>query len=166
MKRWYAVYTQPHRESLAREHLQRQGFEVFAPLYIKRRRHARKVEDAPAPLFPRYIFTAFDAADTGWRVIRSTRGVVDLVRNDLAPIPVPEGIVEELMGRLDESGFVQLAGGSNLKPGTRIRIESGPFAENEAIFQTMRDQDRVIALLSLLGREVRVHVPLEAIMCV
>lgn len=163
MNRWYAVYTQPHKETVAREHLERQGFDVVAPRYMKRRRHARRVEDVPAPLFPRYIFAAFDADEAGWRVIRSTRGVVDLVRSGLEPLAVPDGIVEDIRSRLDEDCCMQLARKSDLHPGTRIRIESGPFAEYEGIFQAMRDEDRVIALLSLLGREVRAELPIDTV---
>ncbi len=163
MKRWYAVYTQPHRESVAREHLERQGFEVFAPRYIKRRRHARRVEDVPAPLFPRYIFAAFDADEPEWRVIRSTRGVVDLVRSGLDPVPAPAEIIEEIEKRSDEDGFVILARNADLSPGAKLRIEAGPFAEYEAIFQTARDDERVVVLLSLLGREVRAEVPIDAV---
>lgn len=164
MKRWYAVYTQPHREMTAREHLERQGFEVVAPRYMKRRRHARRVEDVPVPLFPRYIFACFDVEDSAWRVIRSTRGVVEIVRRGLDPLPVPIGIVEEIDRRLDEADCMHLAEKSGLNPGDRIRIESGPFAEYEAIFQSLRDEDRIVALLSLLGREVRAEVPIEAVM--
>lgn len=163
MKRWYAVYTQPNREVLAREHLERQGFDVFAPWYLKRRRHARRVEDVPAPLFPRYIFASFDADDSGWRVIRSTRGVIDLVRSGLDPVPVPTTIIGEIEKRSDENGFVVMARNAGLVPGAKIRIEAGPFADYEAIFQTMRDDERVVVLLSLLGREVKAEVPLEAV---
>ena len=42
--RWYVVQTQPHAESKAVEHLARQGFGAYLPRYLKRRRHARKVE--------------------------------------------------------------------------------------------------------------------------
>lgn len=164
MKRWYAVYTQPQRELMACEHLERQGFEVVAPRCMKRRRHARRVEDVPAPLFPRYIFACFDAADAAWRVIRSTRGVVEIVRSGLTPLPVPVGVVEEISRRLDETGCMHLVETSRLSPGDRIRIETGPFADYEAIFQSVRDEDRVVALLSLLGREVRAEVPIEAVM--
>lgn len=166
MKRWYAVYSQPNRESMAREHLERQGFEVFAPWYLRRRRHARRVEDVPAPLFPRYIFASFDADDAGWRVIRSTRGVIDLVRSGLDPVPVPATIISEIQGRSDENGCVVLARDAGLVQGAKIRIEAGPFADYEAIFQTVRDDERVVVLLSLLGREVRAEVPIKTVMSV
>ena len=50
---WYAVYTQPHAETKAAWHLNRQGFEIYVPRYLKRRRHARKIETVAVPLFPR-----------------------------------------------------------------------------------------------------------------
>lgn len=163
MKRWYAVYTQPNRETLAEDNLKRQGFEVLAPCYLKRRRHARRVEDVPAPLFPRYIFVSFDAGDPGWRVIRSTRGVVELVRGGAEPLSVPLDFINELKGRVGEDGHVALARNTVLKPGAKLRIESGPLAEYEAIFETERDEDRVVVLLSILGRTVKAQVPLDIV---
>jgi transcriptional antiterminator RfaH len=164
MTHWYAVYTQPRNETVASQHLERQGFEVLLPLYLKRRSHARRIEMVPAPLFPRYLFVSFDARQAGWRTIRSTRGVIDLVRNGLDPVPVSEAIIEELRDRRDEQGYVVLAKHFNLKRGSRIRIDDGPFAGLEAIFESQRDEERVVALLSLLGREVMVQLPIRAVM--
>jgi len=163
MKRWYAVYTQPRKEMLATEHLARQGFEVLLPRYMKRRSHARRVDLVPAPLFPRYIFAAFDLDEGGWRVIRSTRGVINLVCNGLQPVPVPAAIIEEIQRRQDEQGFVILKRRINLKRGARIRIDVGPFADYEAIFEAQRDNERVVALLSFLGREVVIELPVESV---
>ncbi len=161
MKRWYAVYTQPHKEMLAREHLERQGFDVFAPRYLKRRRHARRVEDVPASLFPRYIFVAFDVSEPSWRVIRSTRGVADLVRSGLDPVPLPFELLQEIKDRSGDDGYVALARSDQLKAGAKLRIESGPFAECEAIFQSLRDEDRVVVLLSVLGRIVKTQLSVD-----
>jgi transcriptional antiterminator RfaH len=163
MKQWYAVYTQPRGEAIAAENLLRQQFEIFYPRYLKRRSHARKVETVPAPLFPRYIFITFNADDPSWRVVRSTRGVIDLVRNGQDPAPVPESIIEEIRRRQDEDGYVILARHIKLGRGDKIRIEGGPFAAYEAIFETMRDNERVVALLSLMGRQVLVNVPITAV---
>lgn len=163
MNRWYAAYTHPRKEELAAENLARQGFEVFFPRYLKRRSHARKVEQVPAPLFPRYVFVAFDAFDAAWRVIRSTRGVIDLVRNGLDPVPVPEPIVEEIRRRQDENGLVLLGQNLSLADGDTFRIENGPLSSHLAIFKAKRDESRVIALLQILGREVTVQVPIAAV---
>ena len=62
--RWYVVRTQPHSENKASAHLGRQGFETYLPRYLKRRRHARRVETVQAALFPCYLFVAIDTTDT------------------------------------------------------------------------------------------------------
>jgi transcriptional antiterminator RfaH len=163
VKHWYAVHTKPSKEAQADEHLRRQGFEVFLPQFEKQRSHARKMEQVPAPLFPRYLFVLFDADEQGWRVIRSTRGVVDLIRNGNELVRVPEAVIDEIKARADERGFILLARQLKLDKGDRIKIGGGAFSAVEAIFQSQRSGDRVVALLSLLGREVMVDVPLKAV---
>ena len=44
--RWYVVQTQVNGELKAAQNLVRQGFEVYLPRYLKRRRHARKIDFA------------------------------------------------------------------------------------------------------------------------
>ena len=163
MNRWYVVHTQPRNEGLATEHLARQGFEVLFPRYLKRRNHARKVDYVAAALFPRYIFVSFDINEGGWRVIRSTRGVIDLVRDNTSPVAVPSAIIEEVRMRQDNDGFVVLGKHLNLQRGSRIRIGDGPFMNYEALFESYRDANRVLVLLSLLGRSVYVDVPVAAV---
>jgi transcriptional antiterminator RfaH len=148
---------------LACEHLERQGFEVFLPRYLKRRSHARVVDMVPAPLFPRYLFMAFDPCATGWHAVRSTRGVIDLVRNGDELARVPDDVVDELQLRCDGRGLLLLAQQFHLDPGQRIRIDTGAFAACNAIFEAHTDSDRVKVLLSLLGREVVADVPITAV---
>ena len=52
-KNWYVVQTQANGEFRAAENLRRQGFDVYLPRYLKRLRHARKVDFTAKPLFPR-----------------------------------------------------------------------------------------------------------------
>ena len=161
MKQWYVAYTRPREESLAREHLNRQGFDVYLPQYLKRRSHARRIDTVPAPLFPRYLFVAFDIAESAWRVIHSTRGIVDLVRNGVDPIVVKDGIIANIKGHEDEAGFVPVGKKLRLAPGDSFRIDGGAFSGLTAIFEAIKDSERVFALLSLLGRKVSVQVPIK-----
>ena len=59
---WYAVHTHAGAETKAVWHLENQGFSVYLPRYLRRRRHARKVDWVPTPLFPRYLFVFMDVA--------------------------------------------------------------------------------------------------------
>lgn len=154
MERWYVAQTQPQKEETARAHLCRQGFVVYLPRWRKRRSHARRVDWVPAPLFPRYLFIGFDLEVTRWRSIQSTVGVSHLVCNGGLPVPVPEGIVEEIQAREAADGFVSVK--SVFRKGQAVVMESGPFLDQVGLFEQIEDAERVTILLQLLGRDIRV----------
>jgi len=154
--RWYVAHTHPHAEAKATAHLSRQGFDVYFPRYIKRRRHARRIETVPAPLFPRYLFVAIDLNAQRWRSIFSTVGVSRLVCNGEDPSPVPVGIVEALKNREDANGFIKLDSRPRFHVGDKIRVLDGAFSSCLGLFEGMAERERVAILLDLLGRKVRV----------
>jgi transcriptional antiterminator RfaH len=163
MTRWYAVHTQLNAEAKASWHLRNQGFTVYLPRRLKRRSHARRVELVATPLFPRYLFIALDLAAMRWRAIRSTVGVADLVRNGETPAAVPLGIVEEIMAREDEHGIIPLPAAPKPARGERVEIFDSALSGITGIFESATDQERVVVLLDLLGRQVRATLPIAAI---
>jgi transcriptional antiterminator RfaH len=106
--RWYVVQTQPHAEAKAAWHLKRQDFVTYLPRYLKKRRHARLVDEVAAPLFPRYLFVSIDVATQRWLSIRSTFGVTRLVCHGDRPAPVPDDVIDALRRREDADGLVKL----------------------------------------------------------
>jgi transcriptional antiterminator RfaH len=154
--RWYVVQTQVNGEARAAENLRRQGFEVYVPRYLKRRRHARKIDFTAKPLFPRYMFVAIDMATQRWRSVQSTFGVSRLVTNGDEPAVVPEAVIPALKAREDAKGFVMMDARPAFAPGDKVRVLAGVFMDNAGLFSGMADHDRVAILLELLGRQVRV----------
>lgn len=161
MKRWYVVQTKPRAEETALTHLRRQAFETFLPRFLKKRRHARRVEITPSPLFPGYLFVALDSERSLWRSIRGTIGVSGLICHGDTPAAVPEGVVEEIVARQDDDGFIQLRAPEALKKGQSVEIAQGPLAETRGIFESFDSRERVVVLLSLLGRQVRTRIPAD-----
>jgi transcriptional antiterminator RfaH len=157
MERWYVVHAHPNAEAKAVRHLENQGFRPYLPLYAKRRRHARRVDEVAAPLFPRYLFVRLDLAAERWRAIRSTVGVADLVCRGDAPAPVPVGIVEAIRASEDARGLVVLRP-ADFRKGERVAITEGALEGCVGLFEAASDDARVIVLLDLLGREIRVRV--------
>ena len=153
--RWYAVHTHPHAERRASLHLDRQGFSVYLPQLLKRRRHARQLQVVAAPLFPRYMFVAVDLATQRWRCIRSTIGVSGLVCAADQPVALADEIVTQLRRQEDQDGFIRLAAPA-FSSGDRIQIVGGVFNTCLGLFEGMSDAERVTVLLDLLGRKVRV----------
>jgi transcriptional antiterminator RfaH len=94
------------------------------------------------------------------RAINGTFGVIRLLCNGDMPLAVPEGLVEEMMQRRDESGTIVLTP-PRFAVGDAVKVTTGPFADLEGLFQTMSGPGRVVLLINLLGREVRARVPLR-----
>ena len=50
-----------------------------------------------------------------------------------------------------------------VKPGDRVRIINGPLSDLEGLFECPDEEERVTILLNLLGREVKVRLPIGAV---
>jgi transcriptional antiterminator RfaH len=157
MKRWYVVNTRPHQESRADLNLRRQGFQSWLPRLRRTRRHGRRLETVLRPLFPGYLFVCFDPETEPWRLIFGTFGVRSLICHDDRPTPVAGGLVEALHQSTDDDGVVRVAP-EDLKPGDRLRVISGAFADQVGTLIRLADRDRVALLLEMLGREVHTTV--------
>jgi transcription antitermination factor NusG len=156
-ERWFVARVHPHRENTAQLNLHRLGFRSFAPRMRRTVRHARKLRNVVAPLFPGYIFPILDLSRDRWRCVNSTFGVASLIMGVEQPIPVPQGIVETLVAATESSGTVRL--GSDLEIGQQVRILSGPFVEILCRVVHLDDRGRVRVLLEFMGAEVsaRLH---------
>jgi transcriptional antiterminator RfaH len=160
-ERWFLAYTAPHREAIAKAHLKRQGFRSFLPRYVKTVRHARKMRDVIAPMFPRYLFVALNLERDRWRSVAGTTGVTNLLMMDDRPVPVRQGIVETLIQSADTAGNLRFF--ESLEPGQKVRLIAGPFAQALGILRRLNDAGRVEVLLEIMGGGVRVRLPRSSV---
>lgn len=165
MSSWSAVFTKPRQEDVARENLARQAFRAYLPKLKQRKRRRGQWIEVIEPLFPRYLFVELDLGVQNISPIRSTFGVVDLVRFGQQPAMAPRGFVESLMAAEDPASACHLARAEPFRRGDRVVIASGPFAGSEAIFEEPTGEGRVILLLELLGRANRVLVDRDRVVC-
>ena len=162
-KRWFVVRTQPNGEFKALAHILRQGFDGSLPRYLKRLRHARKTDTVQTPLFPGYLFVGMDPERARWRALNSTIGVSELICQSGLPAPLPDDVIDDIRRHEDEHGYVVLGEHAGLKKGDKVRITDGAMADHVGIFDAPSDQHRVFLLLDLLGRQVRVKMPMTAL---
>lgn len=161
-ERWYLVYCKPRQEVTARRNLERQAYTTYLPLMRQaRRRKGRKVS-VIAAMFPRYLFIRLNEESDNWGPIRSTLGVVSVVRFGQTPAAVPDALIEFLRKREDAAG-IQMLPAEQYRIGEKIRITEGGFAGYEGIFLARSGRDRVTVLLQVLGRATRASVDLGAI---
>jgi transcriptional antiterminator RfaH len=152
---WYAVHTQPHAEIKALDNLLRQGYRAYLPRCRIWVSHARRRQIALRPLFPRYLFAGLDRTGMRWRPILSTFGVSDVVRAGDEPVEVPNAVVDAIREREQEGAFDGLDPRHALRTGELVRVTTGAFEDMVGRLVELRDRDRVVVLLDLLGRAVR-----------
>ncbi len=156
---WFLAQLKPNCGRIAECNLHRQGFRTFFPMEDSTKRVRGKFISAPRPLFPGYIFVAFNPSAGLWRTIRSTNGITRLVSFGTEPAPVPLDIVSQLMLRCDASG--KLLPPKLLKPGDEVRLTSGPFADFVGTIEAIAPEQRVWVLMEIMGGQTRVAVAVD-----
>jgi transcriptional antiterminator RfaH len=160
---WYAVHTRPQAEAKALENLLRQGYAAYLPRYRTEICHARRRQTVLRPVFPRYLFAGVDRALLRWRPILSTVGVSDVVRAGDEPMPVAGEIIQALREQERAGVFEHLARRRSLRIGELVRISAGAFEDLIGRLVELREQDRVVVLLDVLGRTVRTQLEIAAV---
>ena len=150
---WLLAYTRPRQEAVALLNLERQGFQAYLPLF----RTIRRGVEAPVfePMFPRYVFLRRRSAGQSLGVVRSTRGVVSLVRFGVEFGRLPDDAIRgirEIERLRREASREELCG---VRAGQKVVVCSGPLKGLDAIVHSVSSK-RVVVLLELLGRHSRV----------
>ena len=162
--RWFLAQHKPNSHRIAARNLARQGFRTFVPLQEETRRTGSRFVTQARPLFPGYLFVAFDPAAGNWRAINSTAGITRLVSTGAgsAPRPVPDALVAGLMARCDGAGTLREAPRPP-EPGERVTLATGPFADYVATVERLTPERRVWVLLDLMGQATRVAMDADAL---
>jgi len=164
-RRWFAVRTKPRQETVARDQLAQQGFEVYLPLVNTRITHAHKVSWQPRPFFAGYLFVHLSREQQRWTTIRSTIGVLAPVRfGDFYP-PLPAAAIEMLQSGHDEQGYINVSSkpASPFKTGDAVHLHDGSLKGLEGVFVEMRGRDRALVLLDWMQKKMRVEARVDDI---
>ena len=145
MEAWFACHTQAQKESLASRELRRAGFEVFWPHTTEwvGTGHKAKSRLVRRSLFSRYLFVRTRKEEL-WAV-NDVPGVATVVRAPGGePYPIPEKVMEVLLGMADHAGEVYTGKTVRAKPkyraGDIIRITD----ENSPLFGLYVQAKRVL----------------------
>ena len=156
---WFAVVTKPRQEQIALENLQRQGFECFLPMaenpYQRRSKKQRRIVE---PLFPRYLFLKAIASHQNLGPVRSTKGVLNMVRFGMELAVVPETVIHAIKACAEkDSGLIKIKPVA-IKIGDKVRVFDGPLAGINGVVQETSSKNRALILMNLLGRPTNVEV--------
>ena len=153
------MHTHPNSGTRVVENLKRQGFDPYMPVFSKHRRHARRTDTVLRPLFPRYLFVSMDVERQRWRAVASTCGASNLICRGNQPVRVDDAVIQALRDQEKDGVIVPASPLERPSLGDKVHILGGAFVDLIGSFQGMRDSDRIIVLLNLLGGDVKVTLP-------
>lgn len=154
---WYCAGFIKQKEALAIQQLERQDYTVFCPRFLKTVSHARQKKSVLAPLFPGYLFVQLDLEVDRWRPIDGTVGVTHIIKNGGRPTPVRRNFMQTLLRGADDQGIVKFR--EEFEPGDEVRTVGGPLDGHVGTLLKLKDADRVVVLMSMLGGSVPVTLP-------
>jgi len=141
-------------EEMAETNLNNQRIEYFLPRFTCGKREGKVI-------FPGYIFIKPKTGDT-FQSIRSTRGVSDFVRFEMAFANLSDETIDDLKQVVDvmNDRMDQI---NRHKKADEVFIKSGPFKGFNAIFEKYDKDKSVIVLINFLRHQQRVKIQLEMI---
>ncbi len=163
MNEWYVLRSKPHKEDFLYSQLLARQMEVYYPR-IKAKAvnpRARKIK----PYFPGYLFIRLDIEQVNFLSLQWLPGAAGLVLFDgIAPM-VPEGLMIAIQNHIVQLEKKDDVIENGFKQGDLVKVETGPFAGYDAIFdESLSGNERVRVLLKMLGsRQMIVELPAQQI---
>ena len=142
---WHLVHTKPRGEARSLENLERQGFEVFLPMITLQKVRRGKLTSVTEPMFSRYLFIRTTSMVQDLSLVRSTLGVIQLVRFGTVPAKVPNDWVESM--RLQPAVHQKL-----FNAGDKLLIGNGMLKGLDAIYVQPDGETRAMVLINLLSK--------------
>jgi transcriptional antiterminator RfaH len=158
---WYILQFKPNSHYQAIKNLNLQGFKIFLPLHEITSRKTSKFINSTRPLFPGYMFIAFDKTKIEWQKINNTFGVSRLVTFNSILKSIPAEAIDNLRARCDSAGKLQPK--KKLTKGDQVKVLKGPFADLIATIETYETDQRIWILMDLMGRKTKIQTPLDAL---
>lgn len=146
---WLVVMTKPRMEADAVWNLNNQGFAAYSPRWIESKRCAGGWQRVESAMFPRYAFVRATRPEQDMTPIRSTLGVMTLVKFGLQPACVADSLIQGIRALEARRACSSTA---PFKKGDRVQVLEGPFAGVSAEVFAVADQ-RVVVLMDLIHQQ-------------
>jgi transcriptional antiterminator RfaH len=154
---WYLAYTKPRQETVAQFNLEQQAFDVYLPLFKKFKTSETGAVAIFEPMFPRYILFRPSRAGQSISVVRSTKGISNIVRFGFEPATLQHELVQRIRQLEQERHQAPLQALSPLKSGQTVRLKHTALGDIQGLVQSVSSK-RVAVLLEILGRPTVVQV--------
>jgi transcriptional antiterminator RfaH len=164
MNRWFLIYCKPNQEARAENNLVRQGYTIYRPTVsvINKTTTKGQKNTKSKSLFPRYLFININVEQQSVAPIASTLGVVQIVKFGNKLASASERLINELKIN-EQKRLTEQASPSKPSKGDVVYIDTHGFEQVKAIYCNPCGDERAMILMSILGNESRVSVPLQSL---
>ena len=169
--KWYVVHTYSGYENkvasnlektIANHNMKNMIQEVKVPTEIVTEIKDGKERQVERKIFPGYVLVEMIMDEDSWYVVRHTAGVTRFVGSAKKPIPAKDSEIKKVINRTSSSAPQKIE--LDVKPGDKVRITSGPFAEFVGdITEVYPDKAKLRANVSIFGRETPVELEYKQI---
>jgi transcriptional antiterminator RfaH len=159
IKLWTILQFKPNAHQLAERNLNQQGFETFLPFQEITQYKKQKLISTKRPLFPGYMFVAFEKETIKWHKINCTYGVSKILTFNNEPYIIPEVLIFNMMAQCNQAGV--LLPQKIFSKHDKVRLVSGPFDNFLATVESIDKNQRVWVLIDLMSQSTRVLVNAE-----
>ena len=157
---WYICFTKPRQEFLAVRKLEEQGYLVFLPMLTQWEKKKGCWTKKQQVMFPRYAFVRCSRPEQSVAPIRSTPGVSCLVTFGTILATLDESTLEAIRSLAEHQARDLNEESLPFQAGDSVEISNGPLKGMSGIVSAVA-AERVTVLLSLLGREKPVAIPIN-----
>jgi transcriptional antiterminator NusG len=165
-KRWYSVsvlsnfekkVAEQIRTTVAEKGLQDEIEEVLVPTEeVIEIRRGKKVT-TERRFMPGYVLVKMDMSDRGYHLINSINRVTGFLGPQGRPMPMREGEVEAILGRVEE-GEAQPRTLIRFEIGEKVKVSDGPFEGFDGMVEEVdEDNARLKVSVSIFGRATPVE---------
>ena len=164
--KWYVVHTYSGYENKVKitieKTVENRGLqdmiqEVLVPMEIVTEIKEEAKEEKERKLFPGYVFVKMIVTDETWYIVRNVRGVTGFVGESTDPIPLSDDEVKKLGIRSTKTEV-------SYSVGDNVNVVDGPLKDLVGIVSELDvDQDRVVVVVSMFGRETPVELSLAQV---
>ena|SRR5690242_15681122 len=151
---WFALRVKSNFERTAAFHLIQRGYKNFLPTYTVRTNWSDRVKTVEKPLFPGYVFCAFDPSRR--LPVMTTPGVLHVVGIGKDLLPVDESELKAVWTTL-QSGLL-IHPWPYLRVGETVAIERGPLAGVEGFVVQLKGNFRLVVSITLLQRSISAEI--------
>lgn len=154
---WFALTVKHHHEKIVERALAGKGITPFLPLYESRHRSGGRIKKVLLPLFPSYVFAAFDPLHR--LPVLTIPGVSSVVSFAKEPTPVPPEDLERIQTMIDSG--LKMEPHPYLHSGDLVYIGRGPLSGLQGVLVGVKPGLRLVVSIPLLQRSVSAEIDQE-----